>query len=1154
MTARYPRPPILDRIPLDRHTVMEASAGTGKTFTLEHLVVELLLRGGVTLDQILVVTFTDKATRQMRARVRATLGALLSAGSADVEGPAWEIDARARAALERAAATFDRAPISTIHAFCHRVLSEHAFESQRLFELEQVEPRQAFGRAFREVLRERLGGSGRAGALLELALSRGTPARLESALFDWYSERGRPGPSWDPAAFARALGAVPGVGAMEAARPGIRAGVRQSRQVETIVRRLVALAEIAERFRTDGDEATALADCAAWRAGKVSGRRVEAYLAEHLGRAARFAPAVGPLAAAVAEVVGSTVPPTAALVHELLPEVRDRLAARKRALGQLDFDDMLVLVRDALRADGGDALLAHLRRRYRCALVDEFQDTDAVQWEIFRRVFVDSGQGHTLFLIGDPKQAIYGFRNADVHTYRAARRAIADGGGEVVPLRDNHRSSAAMIDAYNLVFDELFTGDDGYPEPVRCGQPRRAALSPTGEEVPPVGLVSLPGEASAAERRAALCRFVAREIEALLAGSLRVREADGVVRGLVPSDVHVLTRTADEGYEVGAALRARGLPYAYFKQEGLFQTAEAHHVRDVLAAVVDPRDRSRRMRAWLTPFFDVPLEELERARDLDPSHPLLRRLHAWSELAGSYQYARLFRAMVEGSGLSRRELFRRRSERELTNYEHVLEVLLEEAHRKRQSLAELLAKLRAFIDGRAFAPGLDGNVQRLESEAEAVQILTMHKAKGLEAHVVFLCGAMADPPSRPDEPRVHHVDGERRAWLGPAPEAIEERIAAEAREETERLLYVALTRPRSRIYLPFVEEGHTVRGPIRPLVERLRALDRRGALDPARFARMRPPELAAPHDAVAGGDPLAGLTLPDLGAVDGDDGPWEALRRERAGWVVTSYTRIKSERDEPYRAPDAEDRALLGDGVDTALEPGPDELPGGAATGVFLHEVLEHVPFVAALEAGSPGAFFDREDVRAVLDARADAHGVLPRHRAHAARLVFDALRAPIACGRLDLPGGLATVARRVAEMSLLYPIPEEAHPPPTAAPGAPLEIGRGFVRGVVDLVFEHGGRVYFLDWKSDRLPSFAAEAIARHVDASYALQARLYTLGVTRAFGLTTEAEYEARFGGLLYVFLRGMPGAISFARPSHAELLSWEAELRVADLGGRR
>ncbi len=1165
---RFVRPAILDEIARG-HTVIEASAGTGKTWTLEHLFVDLLI-DGAELDEILVVTFTEKATREMRARVRDTLDAIVHPRPGDArvdpaEGPAWDVDAATRFRLLEALIAFDRAPISTIHGFCQRVLAEHAFQSQRPFRQVLVEPRRVFGRAFRDELRAVLRRRGPLREVVLRVLDGIDAERLEGALFPWYVEHGRPRPAFERGAFRRGLTALADEERWCAASVAVQAHVPRRDLAARIGAELEALHGIAKEHATDDALLDALLAVDAWGQREVvRGAPARTWLPARLMGAGLEAARQW-----VAELLDVATSPFGVLVHEFVPRVRRRLESEKARRGWIDFDDMLRLVLEAIEGPSGPELVAALRRQHRFALVDEFQDTDAIQWSIFRRLFVDgteAGERRALYVIGDPKQAIYGFRNADVHTYRRARVALEAAGAPRVILRDNYRSTAQLIEVTNAIFaDDFFQGTIRYDEPVRCGERSLRVLDASGQEAASLCLWQPLGreKPTIGAVRHTLADRCAREIQRIVEQEpLRVVHRD-VERPISYSDIFVLTRNAREAAVVAYVLRARNVPHVFYKQDGLFKTTEARDVLAVLRAVADPHDRSLRMKAWLTPFFAVPLSDLEACRGLDAQHPLIGRLHRLRALAERREGAALLRALLEDSGLARRLLFARQGERALTNYRHVLEVLLEESGGRRGA-DELVAQLEAFVEGRAEPVGGEGSVQRIESERSAVQLLTMHKSKGLEAAVVFVVGGFTRGGSAdPYQPQICHRDAEREAWLAPVPAEVEGRITQEAREEDERLLYVALTRAKARLYLPYfgvppighgLESGQryeSLTGPYRWLAPRLESLVAEGFVDGSRVTYESVPIVDRGTDDRRPLDPRCFDALPAVRDPSRLD--LERIRRAHMGYVLTSYTRMKGQ-EGGYVAPSLIDDGKPGEefaaDVQDVVTTEPEDLPGGAGMGVFLHGVLEDIDFRTLRGADDAEQWALGSEVRRVFEQRARGSGVDEAHWRGAAELIFRALKVPQRFGEAHLPGGFAQIDTKVAEMSFHYPVPEPTHPP-LGEPG-PRSARRGIIRGVVDLVFQHEGRTYFLDWKSDRLPSGDPRTIAAHVSANYALQAKLYTLGIVRLLELRGQEDLDARFGGLLYCFLRAMNTTgrgVHFERPTWSDIMAWEQELRASD-----
>jgi exodeoxyribonuclease V beta subunit len=1145
---RVARPEVLRRVPLDRHVVIEASAGTGKTFTLENLVVELVLSTDMTMGDLLCVTFTEKATHEIRTRVRAKLESLLAGGGqppteAEIRaGDYWAIDDRARQKLAAALHGFDAATIATIHAFCHRVLRENAFASARCFEEQQIDGREAFGRALRDAFRGDVAREPVRARWLEAALNAGwSIERIEKLLWGCIQARGELRPLFDPAVLDAAIDAFPVDDAREPRLlHELKAWGTHSRVAGTITSALNDLAERVARARAARDAPLYVRD-AKDVVAKLRDRLPQ--LQPRPGRAAR-------VCAAALDLVRATPPFADAVAHALLGSVRAELGRSKRAAGRYDFDDMLALVDEALRGPGGRALAQVMRQRWRYALIDEFQDTDETQWSIFRRAFFDVGgvrASSVLFLVGDPKQSIYRFRGADVHTYLSARSEVTASGGASVRLDDNYRATAVLVEATNRLFEpgsaaSIFTGDVAYV-PVGCGRPDRSLVDGDGRAVPPVCALKFSGDLSLAD----LGSFIARETR-VATNPERPWRFDG--RPIEYRDAFVLTRSLREGRAIGAALRAAGVPHAFYKEEGLFQSDEAKDLKALLSAIDEPDDPARRMAAWLTPFFGVPLEEIERARDLPAAHPLVARLYAWKALADARDFDRLFESVVSESGVVRREIFFADGEREITNYLHLIETLVERARGKKPTLRDLVDTLSGLIEKTRFPMDLEGNMQRLASERSAVQIMTIHKSKGLEAPLVFLASGRSSPPT--DDVRIYHEGGQRLAWVGSLASDVAPTVKREEAEEEQRLMYVALTRAMGRVYLPYLVDS---------------AGKSKGLRGPYERVNRRVAEL------VSAGDPLVGLEEVERGvglrgkppsATAAEWRPPAALLRDRdvrtayaslrerhAAAVVTSYTRMRGGRDGArsvwIERPEDRRAQKSGDAFDDAP---PTTLRAARASGVFLHEMLERIPLGSFLLPGGFPGWRAREDVSSLFQEGIAAHRIDPGQREHAERLVWAAYTTPLVLPGGDELLGFAAAERMVREMEFVYPIPEPEHPK-LADPKPPqaLRVARGYVRGSLDLAFEHRGLTYFADWKSDSLASYGPDALHRHVVLHYEEQAKLYALAVVRLLGVRSQAEYEARFGGLLYCFLRGFDekGGLWSARPSWDDLLAWDDSLRA-------
>ena len=665
-------------------TLVEASAGTGKTWTLAALVTRYVADEGRPLDELLVVTFSRLASQELRERVRAQLEATVerleaTPGADDDElvqhlrrGTNAEVAqriGRIRAAL----ADFDTATIATIHQFCHLVL-------------------RSLGVA---------GDSDPHGTLVEDL----TELRRDVV---------------DDLFLARA----------------VRAG-------------------------TGADHATSSAD-------------------------ARLA-----LDNPRAPLLPDEASPTVVARQDFMRDVRVEFAKRKRRAALLGYDDLLAELADALEDEDGPAR-TRMRQRWSVVLVDEFQDTDPVQWEVFSRAFATPGK--TLVLIGDPKQAIYGFRGGDVHTYLAAARTATT----AYSLPTNHRSDAPLVDALQVLTcgAELSPGIEVHP--IRAALTRlRLAGAPDDS---PVRLRVVGGDRLPMDQaRTLVAADTAMEIAALLdAGA----EYDG--RPLVAGDVAVLARTTKDLHAVRAALRERGVPSVLVTNESVLRTEAATWWLVLLTALEQPHRPERVRAACLTPLVGWSVFELD-ALGNEATERATERVR---ELVMAFQRGGLPGVLdvLRGDGLSARILGRVGGERDLTDVEHCAQVLQEQVKADRPSLTAVVTwLLRQSAEDAEFGSGT--RVIRLDSDVHAVTLSTIHGSKGLQypvVHAPFLFSNWI--PS--EDPVVVHRSDERVIAFG------EDRAAkADARREAEdedlRLTYVAMTRAQSQLVLAWAPTYNT---------------------------------------------------------------------------------------------------------------------------------------------------------------------------------------------------------------------------------------------------------------------------------------------------------------------------------------------------------
>jgi exodeoxyribonuclease V beta subunit len=838
----------LDVLALPLHGVqwLEASAGTGKTWNICVLVLRALLERRLEIDRILVVTFTKAAAAELRSRIRARVHAAwqLASGEADAgdamldsllaqararsgdDRPAQAL--RLRAALDR----FDEAAVHTIHGFAQRALAGSPLATGQGLAARLVESdadmrdelladawrREVLAAPLPPALLERLAGAGEGPAGWRRAFDRllarplaerlwpqpasgsGTPSTALADPHPQHEALRRHWPAWRPEVQALVL--------RETAR------FKQNQLGPDLLAR--ALAAWDRLLADPWNGRAAPEDALRLVAGQLALRKGQAAPEHPFFDAARLWVDTWH---AWDRSVGDQ---HAALLRRVLEPLPQRLRERLQAQRLQSFDSLLLDLHQALaRTDG--TLAQALRERYPVALIDEFQDTDSLQWSLFERLF--AGAGSWLVLVGDPKQSIYAFRGAELNTYLAARATVPTSGQH--QLLDNQRSVAPLLAALNALFGAqarpFLQAGLAHP-PVRAGSRPRDELvelaadgavlarAPLQLWPLPVGDDGLPQTAAAAQALAA--EATAAEIERLLAltaaGRLRLGE-----RALVAADIAVLVRSHRQAAQVAAALARRGIDAALRSRESVFASAEAEDLDHLLAALINPANTAQLMRALATSAMGVDAAAIAALADDDVALGAWQsRFAVWRSLWFREGPAALLQRWLADTGVVQRVLARADGERRLTNLRHLTELLQQAARGGLEGggpvpvLAGTPEAQWRWLQARRHDPTLqEAHLLRLASDRGLVQVLTIHQSKGLEYPVVFLpyqwLGRSGS--GKPELPMEHRSpDGRLQLDFDPAslldPD-LRQAAHREALAEDQRLNYVALTRASARCHL-----------------------------------------------------------------------------------------------------------------------------------------------------------------------------------------------------------------------------------------------------------------------------------------------------------------------------------------------------------------
>ncbi len=1133
--------------------LIEANAGTGKTHAIANLAVRFVLEG-IPIERQLVVTFTNAATDELRGRIREHLRAALDhlldtqrdaptdAFLASLQrlhpaGPAREL---AINRLRMALLNMNEAAVHTIHGFCQQALREMAFSAGQGFEQTHVNDERLKLQAVQDFWRKRAYEADAADAEMFRSIFP-DPERLFDLLEPLLAVHR---PELRPPADARRLALLE--------REYERLLLDLAECWRSRHEAIMALLFDDPPFKRQGmhrdpplrDACRTMDECLLSQPPRCPDERtlncLDAHAfrlkkgAEH--RRSEFAAPPFSLVTRLREL--APMLRKARLCH-LLDEAaafaKRQLDAQKTGHGWLAFDDMIERLHEALLAPGRDAFCHALAERYPLVMVDEFQDTDPRQYDIFRRVH-QAGKTHTLIMIGDPKQAIYAFRGGDVFTFMQARREV----DRVWSLTVNWRASRRMVETIN----ELFSHPASFVHEAITHTPsttpddcRVLPLMRRDGALPSLVIERLPRSASG--EPPGNSAEIEQHVHASLAARIRDMLDDEHLtldgRRLLPSDIAILVRTGQQARSLRRMLQQHGISAAITGGGSVWKSPEAEGLLSVLAAMIQPEDRRLLRQALSVSWIALPPEEL---------HGIIGEANRWGEWVDHVHQARerwlthgfmagfqhLLRAVASLHGqdegpaawLNRLE----DPERTLTNLLHLAE-LLQQASREVGGGKALLAWMR---HEQRHARD-EEHPLRLENDQVVVRIMTIHKSKGLQFPVVFVPSLWAVKPLQVKRQGgiCWHEGDTDAGWsflYDPLPDQTSDAWRQAERErlaEDARLAYVALTRARSHCHVyfdhtqtrqPSLQSGlgwiltrlaDEADGHARPTAEGLeRALTKLSRLP---GIAVQPPH--EPGEAPARATARTGPPPLHLGRIE---------RPVDSGWRIASFTSMTRNIHQPS-LPGAE-----------SGEAEPDfafSFAAGAHAGLFMHALLERLdlrqPMPPQLEELVPELA-----LRHGLASDLDIDGL--------ATWLADIAQTPLNAQGLCLSGIEPGHALREVPFDFQadHVRPDDMdrflRPLSGSGPALDFEAFKGLITGVIDLVFEHQGRYYLVDYKSNHLghalTDYAPERLRREMQQRrYDVQALLYAVAWHRHMqNRHPMYDYERQFGGIYYLFLRGM------------------------------
>ena len=1179
--------------PLEGLALIEASAGTGKTFTVSNLVLRYVLEKHYTIEQILVVTFTEAATQELRVRIRDKLaeaitlieyvlehvdlangarGERIKEVNLDPIGADGLLTELLRGSddlvqdllrLRLAEQSVDLAEIHTIHGFCQKVAREHAVlmnlpGEQTLKENFKAEWLQACQDLWRaevlrvpepalDFIRSKWGNPQKLSSAIGVFSSRQAQRVTPLAALHKRAENETPVQWWARCFDAKVQWHESLVDMLEQHLPDVQRVVAVSalRNVDVKLKWLIAIQDWLE-------------EGAPW--GLVEKLNLDRFFDSRIRADVRKGcQAPKHLFFVVLEQHFENQPKAldAMFLQAFYVQAKERLEQKKRAELLMGFDDLILQVHDAvLDPKLEHALTQQLRKHYRVALIDEFQDTDSLQYPIFSRVFgvaaQQSSPSHdaSLVLIGDPKQAIYGFRGGDMATYLKARSDVLDAdNGHVFTMRDNWRSTTAVLDAFNTLYanhDKPFLEKDIPYVEVRSGM---------GFEKPEWGAglyidqVSNELDDGKSLNKEATSDILASFCAARVVGLLKDDALD-----VKSSDITVLVRDRKEAALMQAHLNASGVKCSYDNRDSIFHSAEALSVYKLLFAALNPADERALIQCLSDPVWglrDSSLKELQQ--DEYVAGEWLDRFRGFGKCWQDHGVVSMIRrAMVElgvlehWNGSADEALL---WERRLSNIGQVAE-LLQAQSMKLAGLTSLLHWLARSLVEDGAEPGKEKEI-RLESDDELVRIVTIHSSKGLEYPIVFIPFLFSGKESRPP---LWYYDDSGRLTLALAPDEKEKSFAArEALAEDCRLLYVALTRTKYRCYIGTSEfKGKSLDTSATGFGYLLR--NNQLADKPEKgWLQARLEELGA-HNSIDytywSNEELDAFFAQNISVLENKPG-LESVRPKRlapdvkSDWRVQSFTGLMNEH---HRLHPQIYSVVKQPAVDARYANETNQIhilnfPKGSNAGTFLHTLFEHTDF----ESGGLIEKYARsgESLQEHISKLLVRKQLVSEFKQQAwAEYLAEWVRRILA---LELSTGHGPGLRlrdlskkdRVVEAEFFFRVSALAAKELNITlsafredlPALGFEQFRGHIKGAIDLTFRHDGRYYLLDYKSNHL-GFEAEDYsharleAAIVDHRYDVQYLLYSVALHRLLKqrVGESYDYDTHFGGVYYLFLRGM------------------------------
>lgn len=1142
--------------PLYGARLIEASAGTGKTFTICSLYLRLLLGHGskesrhphpLSVDKILVVTFTESATEELRSRIRNKVrsarlafarGHTDDAFISEILNEVRDHDL-ATTLLLQAERQMDEAAIYTIHGFCQRMLTNNAFESGSLFETSFVTDetklrKQVVSDYWRSrfyslpasicsIIRKQWKTPSDLLRDINSYLS-GSPVLIKGTSLECSLEETH----YHNIRLIKGLKAhwLKSIGDLTSAFDFSDIN-RRSYTKKSLPKWLNAVTNWAEK-NTDSYEYP---------------KELLKFGQDVLIEKSKSQPPSHFIFSAIQEFLDSPPALTDIILKNAIEECRVLLKKAKNKIHVLAFDDLLSQLGEALKGNSGRALASRIREMYPIAMIDEFQDTDPVQYSIFSRIYktkISSGRGSKnggFFMIGDPKQAIYSFRGADIFTYIKAREEV----DSHFTLCTNWRSTGRMVDAVNTLFSYssnpfVFTQDIPFNKVLPAPEFAHNHWTLNGDIQPAISVwlsdTNLP--ISKKDYIDTMTEAAVAKIQTLLSSKNASIIKNDQSRDIKAGDLAILVRTSSEARTIKKALTKHNIPSVYLSnRNSVFSTLEAKDILRIMVAISDPLNSHALKPALATHFLGATAESMIKLESNE--HLLEQVIVEFTEYQKVWEKKGIFPALqklVLNRNIAECQLSTANGERQMADFFHIAELLQQESekNRNKHSLIRWLTEKIAEPNG-----NLEEQQTRLESDSDLIKITTIHKAKGLEYNFVFLPYLASYKETNKN---VYHDEKANTTVFDTKMSPYSTKMADKERlAEDIRLLYVALTRAVYGCFIGLapLRDGRSTKNPSGMHKSAIGWILQKGESKPAHELQVCTTHASLFCQAISVTPPPA-TGFCEYGRTISQDNIKTVSARVNQhhiseNWYVTSFTGLTANSHSSHPPlPDVFNFSPILEEESEEKAPNIFTFHKGAKAGTFLHNVFENIDYRTP----------DSERNKQTIEELLLLEGYEKEWTPIILQLANDVLTKKL--GDSDVVLADLSPEKLICEMEFIFPINKLKAEALTAvcAKHDPLSQGltnklnffdvSGMLKGFIDLTFECNGKFYVLDWKSNHLGSdhdcYTIDAISKAMqDHRYDLQYQIYSLALHKFLqNRLPNYTYEKNFGGALYLFLRGV------------------------------